>query len=147
MQCCYCHSHWTFVFPFLVPPALLYEYAVPLYLASHDKPFPIPWSMQNAAHTVATYHQTWMWHSVVWPTTWLHTTFSTAMRSGWYGGKRRIVSSWAFNRSSRTYLSCLSLRSFIKAQSFNCNKSPQHGFFSAATKFSSFLDEDLGSYN
>ena len=22
-----------------------------------------------------------------------------------------------------------------------------HGFFSAATKFSSFLDEDLGSYN
>jgi len=74
-------------------------------------------------------------------------TFSMAMRSGWYGGKRRTASSWAFNRSSRTYLVCLSLHSFIKAPSFNFNKSPMHGFFSAATKFSSFLDENLGSYN
>jgi hypothetical protein len=70
-----------------------------------------------------------------------------AMRSGRYGGKRRIVSSWAFNRSSRTHLLCLSLQSFISAQSFSFNKSPLHGFCSAATKFSSFLDKDLASYH
>ena len=56
VECCYWHSRWTLVFPFLVPSALLYGYAVPLYLASHDKPFPILWSLQNAAHTVATHH-------------------------------------------------------------------------------------------
>jgi hypothetical protein len=48
-----------------------------------------------------------MWNSVFQTTKWL-CTFSMALRSGWHIGKWRIVSSWAFNRSSRTYVLCLS---------------------------------------
>lgn len=143
-HCCYCHSYCALAFPLRTHSALPgWMYFWSTFWTWQTSICPLP-AADLSKQLLARLPKLIRLESHIPLADPLLDLFSMALRSIWFGGKRRLCP-WAFTSSSRTHFLCLGIWTFILQFRPQQVTTERYLFFSTHFSTSSFFMETVDS--